>query len=297
MSKGFVSALRMAAVVLAVAIAVPAFAAEEAGHTGDLKGEDNAPGGHGSHKPSKESWSFGGPFGSFDRAQLQRGFKVYREVCSSCHAMSLVSFRNLMEEGGPGFTEGQVRTLAAEYKVTDGPNDSGEMFERPARPSDRFPSPFPNEAASRAANGGAYPPDFSVLAKARGYERGYPFVLLDLVTQYQEHGVDYIHSLITGYDHEPPAGQEKPGLHFNPYFPGGWIAMPKPINDGQVEYSDGTPTTVDQYSRDVAAFMMWTAEPHLEARKRIGFQVMVFLAILASLLYYTKKKVWSDVAH
>jgi ubiquinol-cytochrome c reductase cytochrome c1 subunit len=279
MSKGFVSALRMAAVALAMGFAAPAMAAEAG------------------LKPTQESWSFAGPFGTFDRAQIQRGFKVYREVCASCHALSLVSFRNLMEPGGPEFSEGQVRTLAAEYKVMDGPDDSGEMFERPARPSDRYPSPFPNEAAARAANGGAYPPDLSVMAKARGYERGFPWVIWDLISQYQEHGVDYIHALLVGYDHEAPGGEEKAGLHFNPYFSGGWIAMPKPINDGQVEYTDGAPQTVDQYSRDVTAFMMWTAEPHLEARKRIGFQVMIFLAIFAGLLYYTKRKIWSDVAH
>jgi cytochrome c1 len=296
MSNGFLSLLKAASLALAVVVAVPAMAAEEGG-TGEIKGEDNAPGGHGSLKPTKESWSFAGPFGTFDRAQVQRGFKVYREVCSSCHAMSLVSFRNLMEPGGPEFSEGQVRTLAAEYKVMDGPNDSGEMFERPGRLSDRFPSPFPNDAAARAANGGALPPDFSVLAKARGYERGVSLALLDLVMQYQEHGVDYIHALMTGYDHPAPHGETKPGLHHNPYFPGGWIAMPKPINDGQVEYTDGTPTTVDQYSRDVSAFMMWAAEPHLEARKRIGFQVMVFLAIFAALLYYVKRKIWSTIPH
>ncbi|MGQ4273324.1 cytochrome c1 [Terrihabitans sp. B22-R8] len=281
MTRGFVSALKAAIIALPIVVAAPAFAAD----------------GHGGLKPTKDSWSFSGPFGHFDRAQIQRGFQVYREVCASCHAMSLVSFRNLMEEGGPQFTEGQVRALAAEYKVMDGPDDSGEMFERPARPSDRFPSPFPNEAAARSANGGAYPPDFSLLAKARGYERGFPWVIWDLITQYQEHGVDYIHSLMTAYGHEPPNGEEKPGLHYNPVFPGGYIAMPNPLSDGQIEYADGSPATVDQYSRDVAAFMMWAAEPHLEARKRIGFQVMAFLAIFAALMYYTKRKVWSDVAH
>jgi ubiquinol-cytochrome c reductase cytochrome b/c1 subunit len=245
--------------------------------------------------PHKEHWSFSGPFGHFDRAQLQRGFKVYREVCSSCHSMELLSFRNLMEPGGPEFSEGQIRLLAAEYQVQDGPGDDGQMFERPGRLSDRFPSPFPNEQAARAANGGAHPPDFSVLAKARSYERGWPWVILDFLTQYQEYGVDYIHALLNGYDHQPPAGhQGQPGLHYNPYFPGGWIAMPKPINDNQVEYTDGTPTTIDQYSRDVSAFMMWAAEPHLETRKQTGFVVVIFLAVFAGLLYFTKKKVWSD---
>ncbi len=278
----FATTLKAAAIALVALAATPAFAADA----------------HGTPKPHKEHWSFGGPLGHFDRAQLQRGFKVYREVCASCHAMSLVSFRNLAEAGGPGFSEGQVGLLAGEYKVQDGPGDDGQMFERPARASDRFPSPFPNEQAARAANGGAYPPDFSVLAKARGYERGWPLVILDFVTQYQEHGVDYIHALLNGYDHPVPEGAHgQPGLHYNPYFPGGWIAMPKPLSDGQVEYTDGTPTTVDQYSRDVSAFMMWAAEPHLEARKRIGFVAFMFLAVFAGLLYFTKKRVWSDVAH
>jgi ubiquinol-cytochrome c reductase cytochrome c1 subunit len=275
------SAFKAAALALAVS-AGPAFAAGNVEH------------------PPKEQWSFGGMFGHYDRAQLQRGFKVYREVCASCHALTLVSFRNLMEKGGPQFSEGQVRLLAAEYKITDGPNETGEMFERPGRPSDRFPAPFANEQAARVSNGGAYPPDFSVLAKARSYERGWTnlYIVRDLLTGYQEHGADYIHALLTGYDHQPPADHPVPqGSHYNPYFPGGNIAMPKPISDGQVEYTDGTPTTVDQYSRDVTAFMMWAAEPHLEARKQMGFVVMIFLAVFAVLVYFTKKKVWSDVAH
>ena len=273
---------RMRSVIAALAltfVAAPALAAE------------------GGAVPHKEHWSFSGPFGHYDRAQLQRGFRVYREVCSSCHGMELISFRNLMEPGGPEFSEGQIRMLAAEYQIQDGPGDDGQMFERPGRLSDRWPSPFPNEQAARAANGGAHPPDFSVLAKARSYERGWTNlrVVWDFLTQYQEHGVDYIHALLTGYDHPPPEGKEgQPGLHYNPYFPGGWIAMPKPISDGQVEYTDGTPATVDQYSRDVSAFMMWAAEPHLEARKQMAFIVIIFLAVFAGLLYFTKKKVWND---
>jgi len=282
MTRSLSVALKAAAVAFAALTAAPALGAE------------------GGAVPPKLDWSFGGLFGHYDRAQLQRGFKVYREVCASCHGMELVSFRNLREPGGPEFTEGQVQMLAAEYQIQDGPGEDGEMFERPGRLSDRWPSPFPNEQAARAANGGAYPPDFSVLAKARTYERGFQngYILWDLVTQYQEHGADYIHALLVGYDHPVPEGQEgQPGLHYNPYFPGGWIAMPKPVSDGQVEYTDGTPTTVDQYSRDVTAFMMWAAEPHLEARKALGFKVMIFLIVFAGLLYFTKKKVWGDVAH
>ena len=280
MSRTLSVAIKAAAIAFASLAASPGFAAE------------------GGSTPHKQDWTFSGPFGHFDQAQLQRGFKVYREVCGACHGMRLVSFRNLMEEGGPGFSEGQIRLLAAEYQIQDGPGEDGQMFERPGRLSDRWPSPFPNEQAARASNGGAYPPDFSVLAKARTYTRGFWLSLLDLVTQYQEHGVDYIHALLTGYDHPVPEGQQgQPGLHYNPYFPGGWIAMAKPLSDGQVEYTDGTPATVDQYARDVSAFMMWVAEPHLETRKQTGFIVVIFLAVFAGLLYFTKKKVWSSVAH
>ncbi|CAH1664848.1 MAG: cytochrome c1 [Chelatococcus sp.] len=253
----------------------------------------------GAPKPPRESWSFSGPFGTFDRAQLQRGFKVYREVCAACHGLSLVAFRNLAEPGGPQFSEAQVKALAAEYQIHDGPNDAGDMFDRPGRPADRFPLPFPNEQAARASNGGAFPPDFSLLAKARTYERGFPWFLIDVVTQFQEQGPDYIHAILNGYV-APPAGFDlQPGQHYNEFFPGHRIAMAKPINDGQVEYpklpngQPQVPETVEQYSHDVAAFMMWAAEPHLEARKQMGFKVMVFLIVFAGLLYFTKKKIWA----
>ena len=250
-------------------------------------------------KPPAETWSFSGPFGRFDQAQLQRGFKVVKEVCASCHSMNLIRFRNLSQPGGPGFTASQVAALAQTYQIKDGPNEAGEMFERPGRPADRFPSPFANEQAARAAQGGAYPPDFSVLAKARTYTRGFPTFVFDIFTQYQEQGPDYIHALMTGYK-EPPAGVTLlPGQNYNEYMPGHLIAMPNPLSNGQVEYPKGAdgkspvPETVDQYARDVAAFMVWMAEPHLEQRKRIGLQVMIFLVLFAGLLYYTKKKVWS----
>ncbi len=248
-------------------------------------------------KPERQEWTFGGPFGKFDKGQLQRGFKVYREVCSSCHSLELVAFRNLSEKGGPGFTEDQVKALAAEYQVQDGPNADGEMFERPGVPADRFPKVFPNKEAAQAANGGAYPPDFSLLAKARTFERGFPLFIADIFTQYQELGPDYIHALLTNY-HEAPEGADTPaGMHYNPAFPGSWIAMANPLNPGQVEYTDGSPQTVEQYSRDVVAFMMWAAEPHLEERKRLGVIVMIWLSVFAVLLYFTKKKVWKNVAH
>ena len=251
--------------------------------------------------PPQLKWSFQGPFGTFDRAQLQRGFKVYREVCASCHSLSYVAFRNLAEPGGPEFSEAQVRALAAEYKIQDGPNEAGDMFERPGRPADRFPPPFPNENAAAAANGGKAPPDLSLMAKARTYERGFPWFVIDVFRQYSENGADYLVALLEGYK-EPPPGFEVPaGGHYNEYYPGHIIAMPKPLSDGQVEYPKNesgqavVPETVDQYAKDVTAFMTWTAEPHLEARKRLGFQVIVFLLVLAGLLYYVKKKVWADV--
>lgn len=280
--------LAAALVVGLAAFGAEPVAAAEGGEAAQAGGAHHAP------QPPMQKWTFAGPFGKYDPAQLQRGFKIYREVCSSCHALSLVAFRNLAEPGGPGFTEGQVRTLLEEYKVQDGPNDSGDMFERTARLSDTFPKSFPNEQAARAANGGAYPPDFSLLAKARTYERGFPWFLWDIVTQYQEQGPDYIHALIGGYE-EPPAGVTAPreGLHYNKYFPGHWLAMAPPIQDGQVEYSDGTPTTVDQYGKDVSAFMMWAAEPHLTSRKSTGLVVIIFLAVFAGLVYFTKKRVWT----
>jgi ubiquinol-cytochrome c reductase cytochrome c1 subunit len=256
---------------------------------------------HATPQPPRQSWTFAGPFGTFDSTQLQRGFKVYREVCSACHSIKLLAFRNLAEQGGPEFSEGQVKALAAEYKVMDGPNDAGEMFERAARPADRIPSSFPNKQAAQAANGGAYPPDFSVIAKARTYERGFPWFLIDIATQFQEQGVDYITALLTGYE-EPPQGFDLPaGKYYNKYFPNHVISMPQPISDGQIEYpknADGrpqAPETAMQYAKDVSAFLMWAAEPHLEQRKEIGFKTMIFLLLFASLLYFTKKRIWSRV--
>jgi len=250
---------------------------------------------HEQPEPPGVKWSFSGPFGKFDRAQLQRGFKVYREVCQNCHSLTMVSFRNLAEPGGPGFGVAQVRAIAGEYKIKAGPNDQGEMFDRPGQVGDYFPAPFPNEQAARVANGGAYPPDLSVIAKARTYERGFPRFLLDLVTQYQEQGVDYLVALLKGYEQTPQGMQMAPGMMYNKYFPGHGIAMPPPLSDGQIVYDDGTAGTVDQYARDVAAFLAWAAEPHMEARKRLGFQVIVFLIVLSGLLYFTKKRVWREV--
>jgi ubiquinol-cytochrome c reductase cytochrome b/c1 subunit len=253
----------------------------------------------GGEKPPAVDWSFDGPFGTFDRAQLQRGYKVYREVCSACHAMSLVRFRNLSQPGGPEFSEAQIRALAAEFKIPDGPNEQGEMFERPGRPSDAFPRPFPNEQAARAANNGAYPYDLSVMAKARNYERGFPLFLFDILTQYQEGGPDYLKALLTGYE-DPPAGVTlQPGQNWNKYKAGNIFSMPNVLNDGQVEYPKGAdgrspvPETARQYATDVTAFLMWAAEPHMEQRKSLGRRVFIFLLLFAGLLYFTKKRIWS----
>ncbi len=246
-------------------------------------------------KPVRQSWSFAGPFGLYDRAQLQRGFKVYREVCAACHGLKLVAFRTLASPGGPGFTEPQAKQVASEYRITDGPNERGEMFERPGQLSDYILSPDPNEQAARARLNGALPPDLSVITKARSYEVGFPGFVFDAFKQYQEAGVDYVYAYLSGYEN-PPAGTKLPDTQFwNKYFPGNRTAMRPPLQKDQVEYPDGTPQTIEQYSKDVAAFLMWAAEPHLEARKRIGFQVMIFLLVFAGLMYFTKKKVWSAV--
>ncbi|BCH58855.1 ribosomal protein P2 [Agrobacterium vitis] len=247
------------------------------------------------HKPAPVEWSFSGPFGKYDKGQLQRGLKIYKEVCSACHSMNLVSFRTLEDLG---YSEAQVKSFAAEYEVQDGPNASGEMYTRKAVPSDHFPSPFPNHEAAAAANNGAAPPDMSLLAKARGIERGFPTFIFDIFTQYQEGGPDYIHALLTGYQ-DPPAGVTvAEGTHYNPYFSAASaLAMAPPLSEGQVTYDDGAPQTVDQYAKDVSAFLMWAAEPHLEERKRTGFMVMVFLLIFSGLVYLTKKSVYANKEH
>ncbi|MBB5751990.1 cytochrome c1 [Prosthecomicrobium pneumaticum] len=288
-----------AGLALALSAAVPfAFAQEEGGAAHAEGGGEHATAHYPIRKPEPQDWSFAGIFGKYDIGQLQRGYQVYKEVCANCHSMHLVAFRNLAEEGGPGFTAAQVKALAATYTVQDGPDDNGDMFERPALPSDRFPSPYPNAQAAAASNNGKAPPDLSLMAKGRAVERGFPWFLIDIVTQYQEGGPDYIHALLTGYQDPPEGVTVPPGTHYNPYFlAGAALAMPPPLADGQVTYSDGSPETVDQYARDVSAFLMWTAEPHLEARKRIGFQVLIFLGVFAALLYLTKRKIWSNIAH
>jgi cytochrome c1 len=250
--------------------------------------------------PPRQTWSFSGPFGNFDNNQLQRGFQVYQNVCAACHSMTGLSFRNLTEKGGPEFKPEQIKELAAKWpiQVKDGPNEKGEMYERPARPNDRFPSPHANPVAAAAANGGAAPPDLTVMAKARTYTRGFPTFIFDIFTQYQEQGPDYVYALLAeGYlkDGEKPPIPVEDGLNYNKYMAGQKIAMAAPLSDGQVEYTDGSPATRQQYAKDVTAFLMWAAEPKLEERKQLGFNVMAFLILFAGLLYFTKKKIWADV--
>lgn len=224
--------------------------------------------------PPNVDWDFGGAFGTYDRAAMQRGFQVYKEVCASCHSLKFLAYRNLQ---ALGFNEAEVKAIAAEYNVTAGPNDEGDMYERPAQPSDPFVSPFANPQAARAVNGGALPPDLSLIVKAR------------------ENGANYVHGILTGY-REPPAGVEVPvGQYYNQYFPGHRISMPPPLNEGQVEYADGTPATVEQMSRDVTQFLTWAAEPQMESRKRLGVKILIFVAIMTIVFYMAKRKVWRDV--
>ena len=226
--------------------------------------------------PPSMKWTFDGLFGSFDRAALRRGFQVYTEVCAACHSLRLVHYRNL---AAIGFSEDQVKAIAAEVEVTDGPDAEGEMFDRPGRPSDRFVSPFPNDNAARAVNNGALPPDLSLVTKSR------------------IGGPDYLYGLMVGY-REAPAGMEmSEGMEYNAFFPGHQIAMPAPLSEDQVEYADGTKATVGQMAKDVTNFLVWAAEPELEERKRMGVKVVLFLVLLTGMLYAVKRAIWSDVPH
>lgn len=218
-------------------------------------------------------WHFDGFAGGYDKAALQRGFQVYREVCAACHSMEYLSYRNL---SALGYSEAEVKAIAASYTVTDGPNDEGEMFERNGLPSDRFVSPYPNRQAAMSVNNGAYPPDMSLLAKAR------------------HGGADYIYGILTGFEEAPHGHELLPGQYWNRYMPGHVISMAPPLSDGQVSYSDGAPESVSQYARDVAEFLAWASEPHLQARKYTGMKVLMFLLVFAGLMYAVKKKVWAD---
>ena len=257
-----------------LAVAVPVYAAENTEEAAPAAGEAMA--------PKSVGWSFEGPFGTYDRASLQRGFQVYKEVCSACHALSFVAIRSIGERGGPGFSEAEVRAVAAGYNVPAGPNEQGATVDamgqplmRSAAPSDAFPAPFANEQAARAANNGALPPDLSLIVKAR------------------VGGPNYVYSILTGYGGQPPAHiTMTPGMNYNPYFPGAQIAMPQPLTNGSVTFSDGTPNTVEQEARDVVTFLTWASEPKMEERKRLGFQVMAFLLLFTGLLYFSYRRVW-----
>lgn len=265
-----------------------------------LAGPAAAQDSHAAPQIEKQPWSFAGVFGTYDRAQLQRGFQVFREICASCHGARLLAFRNLSEPGGPGFTEGQVKALAAEYEVAD-PDVEGGF--RPAVAADRWPSPFASEQEARDAMGGVAPPDLSVIANARGTTQPFPWWILNYFTAYSEGGPDYLYALLTGYEEEVPEGVELPDMmYYNHFFPGHAIAMAPPLADGSVTYEPGedgvtVPETLDQYARDVSAFLMWLAEPHLVERKQTGFVVMVFLFLFAGLMFAVKQRLWRKVEH
>ncbi len=243
-------------------------------------------------KPPLQNWSFSGLFGTFDRASAQRGLQVYREVCAACHSLNLVHYRHLT---GIGYKEEQIKAMAAEAEVTDGPNDEGEMFERPGIPADRFPSPFPNAKAAAAANNGKAPPDLSLITKARNH--GGDSALRFSIKQPAGFtlGPDYLYALLTGYEDAPVGFEVSEGGAYNKYYPGHVIAMAAPLADEAVEYQDGTKATVAQMAKDVTVFLAWTAEPELETRKAMGIKVLLFLIIMTGLLYAVKRKVWEDV--
>ena len=285
----------VAAALLSVGLGLPALAQEE------------KPVNLGVQDVEKQHWSFAGPFGSFDQKQLQRGFQVFREVCANCHSARLLAFRNLAEPGGPAFSEAQVKALAAQYTIADPDANDGK---RTGLPSDRWPGPDQSPADLKTAFG-IVPPDMSVLAKARSVEDHFPQWVFNYFTTYAEGGVDYIHALLNGYLEAVPPGvtdaqgnafQLPDGKFYNVYFPGHAIGMPPPLSDGQVKYSASTdgstvPLTTEQYSRDVAAFLMWMAEPHLDANKAAGFRVLTFLILFAVLMWLVKQRVWRKVEH
>ncbi len=252
----------------------------------------------------RQAWSFGGFLGKFDEAQLQRGFKVYVDACARCHGLKRIAFRNLAQPGGPAFPEAAIKSLANTYQVDAEPNDQGKIVKRPAILVDYLPSPYKNEQEARATLNGALPPDLSLIAKARGIESNAPFylvpwnMLVDIATGYQEAGPDYIYAYLTGYV-PPPKDVKVPDImNYNRAFASPHMtAMPNPFagGDKSVKYSDDTPSTVDNYARDVTAFLAWAADPRLEERKRLGLMVTIYLLITAVLLYFAKQRVWSKV--
>ena len=222
----------------------------------------------------KQNWPFDGIFGRFDESSLQRGFQVYREVCAACHGIRHISYRDLK---GIGYTNDEIKVIAADYEVKDGPNDDGEMFEREARPSDKFVGPYENDKIARLANNGAYPPDLSLIVKARA------------------DGANYLYSLLNGYKEFPDNFEASEGMYYNEFYPGNQIAMPSPLMDDIVEYSDGTEATQSQIAKDVTSFLAWTAEPELEERKSLGVKTLFFLILITIMLLGVKRKIWKDV--
>lgn len=261
----FKKLLLLALVKNVIVLGVIAFGAFEAHASSGAEGEPVI---------KHQEWSFDGPFGVYDRASLQRGLQVYRQVCSACHGMHRVAYRNLESLG---YTDDQVKSLAAQDTIQDGPNDEGEMFDRPARPSDRFKNPYANDNAARYANAGALPPDLSLITKAR------------------HGGADYVYSVLTGYRPAPATVHLNPGMNYNIGFKGHQIAMPAPLSDGLVAYADNTPQTVAQYAHDVSSFLQWSGDMHMEERKRTGVKVVIFLSALAVMMYFVKKRLWSKV--
>ena len=225
-------------------------------------------------KLMEQKWPFNGIFGRFDESSLQRGFQVYREVCAACHGIRHISYRDLE---GIGYTNDEIKVIAADYEIVDGPNDEGEMFDREALPSDKFVGPYENDKIARLANNGAYPPDLSLIVKARA------------------NGADYLYSLLNGYKDYPENFEASEGMYYNEFYPGYQIAMPSPLMDDIVEYSDGTEATQEQVAKDVTSFLAWTAEPELEERKSLGVKTLFFLILLTIMLLGVKRKIWKDV--
>lgn len=299
--------MRLASLIVTLAAAsflsaAPAFAQDHAAPAAGEADAEHAAGGH-ELKTPPGGWTHEGFFGTYDQNQLQRGYKVYREICSSCHGMKLMSFRNLGQKGGPFYDpefpnpndNPVVKTLAAEITLPGIDQETGDVIQVPAIPANHFPAPFANEYAARAGNGGALPPDLSVIVKAR------------------EGGASYIYSLLTGY-YDPPAGLEvAPGQNYNAYFhgdtaaqwtgdprqkpPGGFLAMAAPLSDDLVTYDDGTPTTLEQHAADVATFLAWASEPKMQTRKQMGMAVIAYLAILSLLVYVSYRRIWRNVEH
>jgi cytochrome c1 len=284
-----ISSKSLRALVVAAAVALSPAAASAAG--------DEAP-------IERQKWSFGGLFGQYDTAQLQRGYQIYKDVCAVCHSMNRLYLRNLVQPGGPAFPEPAVKALAASFKVEDGPNEAGKMFTRPGRLTDRFPSPFKNEQEARSIHNGAYPPDLSLIARARNVEYHgpwylHPFSMLrDVVNGYQEGGADYTYALLTGYTNPPADKKLADNMHWNRAFPDNQIAMAPPITkDNFTKYQKdaGAEGSLDQNARDVVAFLAWAADPHLDARKSMGWRVLIYLLVTTLMLYLAKRRLWASV--